>query len=169
MHHQTLLYRFISKLSLMVFGISTFASYSMAMVDEKEDARAALQEFLASNGDQTLQGYSNFSGLPCTVQIHLDQDNVLVTLTGKTIPGSSSDYVFQFVLNDDRKIIQKSLETTEDRIRLKGSRQVNYRDHIVKAPQILSLKKNGSQLHTVYLYDWEAAEYTMSMTCVVNP
>lgn len=164
-----ILQRFIRNLSIFFMGLSTFTSIGSAMVEEKEDARVALQEFLGVNGDQTFQGYSNFSGLPCLVQVHQDQENVLVTLNGKTTPGSSSDYAFQFILNADPKIIQKSLETTEDRIRLKGSRQVIYHEHNVKAPQILSIKKAGGQLHTVYVYDWEAAEYTMSMTCVINP
>ncbi len=139
-----------------------------AQESPKEVARAATENFMGGTGSWRFDGHSNFYGLPCQIQVDVTEQSMDVVLTGGTVPGSAVVFEFRYTLNPVHVVRQKVLEQVGERLRLAGERKVTYRGEQLYAPQRVSLKKRDGKLHSVYLFDWEAGEYTLSMTCVVQ-
>lgn len=138
-----------------------------AQESPKEAARAATENFMGSTGSWRYDGYSNFYGLPCQIQVDVSDQGMEIQLTGGTVPGSAVIFEFRYTLNPNHVVRQKVMEQVGERLRLGGERRVTYRGEQLYAPQRVSLKKRDGKLHSVYLFDWEGGEYTFSMTCVV--
>lgn len=158
------------RLYALVFGLITLCQTPAVFADPEEmaKAQAAMEEFMGGPGASSFKGHSNFFGQPCDIQFDIKDDGFEVTLNGAVSYGSGTIFNFRYIMKDDENIKQTSTEVRGDILRLKGRRIVQFNGEAANILQEVSLKKRNGQLHSVYLFDWDAGMYTMSMTCVID-